>query len=62
MMAQPKKREKDAKIQEHNVAVPVELQIELAENRRRLTEARYELSVRRGRSWNVPRNKTEKII
>ena len=62
MMARPKRTEteKDTEIQEPNVAVPVELQIELAESRQRLAATRYELSVRKGRSWIVYRNRTEK--
>jgi len=36
------------------VAVPVDVQILLAESRRILAETRYELNVRRGRGWVVP--------
>ena len=39
------------------IAVPVDVQVHLAENRRALAEARYELSVRRGRSWIAPTEK-----
>ena len=59
-MAQPKRPEKDIEIQEPNVAVPVELQIELAENRKKLAATRYELNVRKGRSWDVHGNRTDK--
>ena len=51
MTDQSKKPEKGSDVQEL-VSVPVEVQIELAENRRLLAEARYELSVRRGQCWN----------
>lgn len=51
---------KDREAAESHVAVPVDLQIELAENRRSLAEARYEISVRKGRAWGVPKTETEK--
>ena len=47
-------------IHEPKVAVPVELQIELAGNRQKLAATRYELNVRKGRSWDVHRNRTDK--
>ena len=56
-MAQPTKADSKTKVHEVNVAVPVDLQIKLAKNRRELAAARYDLSVRKGRSWNVPPNK-----
>ena len=59
-MIQPKKQETETQVHEHNVAVPVDVQIQLAKNRRFLAEARYELSVRRGRSWNVPKKENGK--
>ena len=56
-MAQPTKADSKARVQEITVAVPVDLQIKLAKNRRELAAARYDLSVRKGRSWNVPPSK-----
>ena len=38
----------------------VELQIELAERRKRLAATKYELNVRKGQSWNVHGNRTDK--
>ena len=55
MMANDLKPALDVGLDERRVAVPVEVQVHLAENRRALAEARYDLSVRRGRGWNVPR-------
>ena len=53
MTQQNSSGKKDAKKHTHNVAVPVEVQIQMAETRRALAKARYELSVRKGRSWAV---------
>ena len=47
--------------QESGIAVPVDLQVELAMNRRSLAEARYEISVRKGAAWDVPGKDPEKI-
>ena len=55
--ANPELKEQEAK--ENKVALPVDLQIELAENRRSLAEARYEISVRKGRAWGIPKTETE---
>ena len=56
-MAQSNRSEAKTKIHEVNVTVPVDLQIKLAKNRRDLAAARYDLSVRKGRGWNVPPSK-----
>ena len=40
--------------------VPVELQIELAERQKKLAATKYELNVRKGQSWNVHGNRTDK--
>ena len=53
-MTQPNRISSETRAKGVNVAVPVELQIKLAKNRRDLAAARYDLSVRKGRSWNVP--------
>ena len=54
MVQESSKSNKNTKAQQQKVAVPVEVQIQLAETRRELAEARYEISVRKGRSWAVP--------
>ena len=46
-LANSEQREREAR--ESKVALPVDLQIELAENRRSLAQVRYEISVRKGR-------------
>ena len=56
-MAQSNRADSGTKTKGANVAVPVDLQIKLAKNRRDLAAARYDLSVRKGRSWNGPPNK-----
>ena len=56
MMSSRKPTGPDARENEETgigVAVPVDLQIELAENRRSLAEFRYEMNVRMGSAWNV---------
>ena len=60
-MERPVKHGRDS-VQEPNIAIPVELQIELAETRRSLAELRYDLSIRRGRSWDVQPKQSEKIF
>ena len=37
----------------HNVAIPVDLQIQMAKTRLTLAKVRYSLSVSRGKSWGV---------
>ena len=59
-MAQSNRADPGTETKGVNVAVPVDLQIQLAKNRRDLAAARYDLSVRKGRSWNVPPNKGER--
>ena len=54
MVQESSKSNKNTKAQQQKVAVPVEVQIQLAETRRELAEARYEISVRKGRSWAAP--------
>ena len=61
-MTQPNKFETESRAQGHHTAVPVDLQIKLAKNRRALAEARYDLSVRKGRSWDVHMNKSRKAM
>ena len=56
-MANEPERDPDLNLEERRIAVPVDVQVHLAENRRALAEARYELSVRRGRSWIAPTEK-----
>lgn len=53
MMPQKNERHKDLQSDARRVAVPVDVQISLAENRRILAETRYELNVQRGRGWVV---------
>lgn len=52
-MANEPERDSDLNSDERRVAVPVDVQVHLAESRRALAEVRYELSVRRGLGWNV---------
>ena len=62
-MAQSNRHDAKTKVHEANVVVPVDLQIKLAKNRRDLAAVRYDLSVRRGRSWNVlPRPKSDRQL
>ncbi len=49
----------DLNSDEFRVAVPVDVQVHLAEIRRELAEVRYELSVRRGSAWDVSPKKTD---
>lgn len=39
---------------ESRVAVPIEVQIELAKQNQKLAELRYRAAVRRGRAWDAP--------
>ena len=66
-MAQLNKEHENPKQQEHGenesrIAVPVDLQIELAENRRSLAKARYEISVRKGSAWDTHTNKLKLML
>ena len=60
IMTQSNKSEAEPNMQDTRIAVPVDVQIQLAKNRIALAETRYELSVRRGRRWNVPKKETER--
>ncbi len=48
-------------VQGSGVAVPIDLQVELAENRRSLAETRYQISVRKGSAWDVPDSQSDKF-
>ena len=54
--------QKEREARESKVALPVDLQIELAENRRSLAQGRYEISVRKGRAWDNPKNRLNKML
>ena len=43
----------DPPVKEQRITVPVDVQINLAENRRLMAETRYEINIRRGRGWLV---------
>ena len=53
-MPHPNKPEREPKSQNHNIAVPADLQVQIAKVRQSLAQTRYDLSVRKGKSWNVP--------
>ncbi len=47
------KPKNEVNMDERHFAVPLDVQLDLAENRKMLAEFRYELMIRRGRGWDV---------